>query len=92
MKKSPSQKTKPKIRSLVAENIRYYRSVAKLSQESLGYKAKLADEYISRLENGHVNVGIDNLEKIAKALGIQAYLLFKKPNERGPGETKHTHN
>ena len=37
----------------------------------------MPDVYISKLERGILNIGIDNLEKIAKALKVEPYELLK---------------
>lgn len=49
-----------------------------LSQEALGFKCKMPDVYISKIERGVLNVGIDNLERLAKALKVDPDLLLKK--------------
>ena len=57
-------------------NLRRYRNAAGLSQEAFANKAGLHRTYISALERGKRSVAIDNIEKIADALEIEAYLLF----------------
>jgi len=66
-----------KIRHTLATNIRYFRTQKGLSQEALGFKCKMPDVYISKIEREILNVGIDNLEKIAKALGVKPGLLLE---------------
>lgn len=48
-----------------------------LSQEDLAFKAKLHRTYISDIERGNKNISIENIYKIAQALGIEVYNLFK---------------
>jgi transcriptional regulator with XRE-family HTH domain len=36
----------------------------------------MPDVYISKIERGVLNVGIDNLEKIAKVLKVPAHVLL----------------
>jgi transcriptional regulator with XRE-family HTH domain len=67
---------------IVAENVRYFRKRLGLSQEALGFKCKMPDVYISKLERGILNVGIDNLEKIAKALGVTPSQLLEPEAEK----------
>lgn len=59
-----------------SSNLRKYRNAAGLSQEAFANKAGLHRTYISALERGKRSVAIDNIEKIADALEIEAYLLF----------------
>ena len=64
------------------KNLRKYRNESGLSQEAFANKAGLHRTYISALERGKRSVALDNIEKIADALGIDAYLLFIDiPNE-----------
>ena len=59
-----------------SKNLRKYRNESGLSQEAFANKAGLHRTYISALERGKRSVALDNIEKIADALGIDAYLLF----------------
>ena len=65
-----------------SKNLRKYRNESGLSQEAFANKAGLHRTYITALERGKRSVALDNIEKIADALGIDAYLLFIDiPNE-----------
>ena len=65
-----------------SKTLRKYRNDSGLSQEAFANKAGLHRTYISALERGKRSVALDNIEKIADALGIDAYLLFIDiPNE-----------
>ena len=65
-----------------SKNLRKYRNESGLSQEAFANKAGLHRTYISALERGKRSVALDNIEKIADALGVDAYLLFIDiPNE-----------
>ena len=65
-----------------SKNLRKYRNESGLSQEAFANKAGVHRTYISALERGKRSVALDNIEKIADALGIDAYLLFIDiPNE-----------
>ena len=59
----------PKHRRLLAEAVRAKRKEAGLSQEKLAEKADLSAVFISRIERGKESPSIDNLLKIARALG-----------------------
>jgi len=67
------------LRSLVGKNIKKAREKCGFSQEKLSVRAKLSEEYISRLEGGYVNISIDSLNRICSVLGIDVYLLFVSP-------------
>ncbi len=66
------------LKEIVAQNIRSQRIKSNLTQEELAYECKMHDNYISKVELGKVSIGIDNLERIAKALKIPPDLLLKK--------------
>jgi DNA-binding XRE family transcriptional regulator len=57
-------------------NLRRYRHELGLSQEEFADLAGLHRTYISALECGKRSIAIDNVEKIASALSVDAYLLF----------------
>jgi transcriptional regulator with XRE-family HTH domain len=57
------------INSRVGFNIRRAREEKGLTQEELAELAGLHRAYIGQIERGEKNIGIRNLEKIAKALG-----------------------
>jgi transcriptional regulator with XRE-family HTH domain len=54
----------------VGFNIRKIREDKGLSQEKLAELADLHRAYIGQIERGEKNIGLKNLEKIAKALGV----------------------
>ena len=61
----------------VGAAVRSRRKELGLSQEELGYKAKLDRTYISGVERGVRNPTVVVLEKIADALKIPAYRLLE---------------
>ncbi len=62
---------------IFASNVRKYRNEKGLSQEALADLAGLHRTYISAVERERRNISIDNIENIASALNIDAYLLLK---------------
>lgn len=58
------------------ETVRELRNKAWLSQEVLAMKSKLHRTYIGNVERGEKNISLENIEKIAKALGIDIKDLF----------------
>ena len=61
---------------IFSSNLRRYRIAAGLSQEAFAIKAGVHRTYISALERGKRSIALDNIEKIAEALEIDAYLLL----------------
>ena len=58
-------------RRIVGQKIRAYRKQAGLSQEKLAEKASLSYKYLGEVERGCVNVSLDSLTRIAKALKVR---------------------
>jgi len=54
----------------VGFNIRKVREEKSLTQEKLAALADLHRAYIGQIERGEKNIGLKNLEKIAKALRV----------------------
>ena len=54
----------------VGFNVRKIREEQGLSQEKLAGLANLHRAYVGQIERGEKNIGLKNLEKIAKALNI----------------------
>lgn len=67
------------IKKLIGDRIRDLRKRKGLSQEELGWKAKLHYTYIGGIERGEKNVSIITLSKIAKGLGISLNEIFNFP-------------
>jgi transcriptional regulator with XRE-family HTH domain len=61
---------------IFAGNLRRYRNVLGLSQESFAEKAGLHRTYISAIECGKRSIALENVQKIADALEIETYILF----------------
>ena len=66
-----------KHRRLLGEAVRKKRKEAGLSQEKLAEKAELSTVFISRIERGIESPSIDNLAKIARALGVRVRNLVE---------------
>ena len=59
-----------------ADNLRKYRNQVGLSQESFAERAGLHRTYISAIECGKRSIALENVQKIADALGVETYKLF----------------
>ena len=57
--------------------MRSIRQAAGLSQETLAERSGLHRTYISSLERGHRNVGLDNILRLAAALGVRPSELLE---------------
>ena len=64
-------------RRTVGQNVRTFRLRQGLTQEELAEKAAFHWTYISGVERGRYNISLDNLVKLAKALGIKPFELLK---------------
>lgn len=76
MKAPPSN-----LRRVVAENVRRLRRLAELSQEGLAERADLHRTYVGAIERAERNLSLDNIERLALALGVEpaALLTAKAP-------------
>ena len=63
------------IRKLVGLRIRKLREDKGWSQEKLAEKADLHRTYIGQVERGEKNIGIENLVRIAQAIGSKTATL-----------------
>jgi transcriptional regulator with XRE-family HTH domain len=68
----------PRFRKIFAKNMRIVRLAKELSQEQLADACGLHRTYIGSVERGERNVSIDNMERIAFALGVELHELVQK--------------
>jgi transcriptional regulator with XRE-family HTH domain len=61
---------------ILASNLRKIRLHQKLSQEKLAELAGLHRTYVGSVERGERNISIDNIEALAKALGVTPSALL----------------
>jgi transcriptional regulator with XRE-family HTH domain len=67
------------LREIFAANLRRLRHGTGLSQEDLAYSADINRTYISKLEKGVSYPGLEVIEKLALALGVEPTALLEKP-------------
>ena len=65
------------INKKVGARIRKYREKREWTQEQLAFESGLHRAYIGHIERGEKNIGLKNLEKIAKALKVNIADLLK---------------
>jgi transcriptional regulator with XRE-family HTH domain len=66
------------LKTVVADNVRGLRYKLDISQEKLAEYSGIHRNYVGAIEREEVNVALGTLEKLAKALHVQPYLLLKK--------------
>lgn len=64
------------LRLTFARNIRLVRIHAGISQERMAAEAGLDRAFVGTLERGQRNISIDNIELIARAIGVPAHELM----------------
>lgn len=62
-------------------NVRRFRHNKGYSQEELADKCGLHRTYISDVERFKRSISLDNIQKLADALGVETYLLFIESND-----------
>lgn len=67
-------------RQRVAWHIRRQREVLGISQEELAGRAGLHRTYVGSVERAERNVSVDNIERLARALGLDVADLLTVPN------------
>lgn len=67
------------LRRVFASNIRRVRLDRNLTQEALALQAGLHRTFIGHVERAESNISVDNIERLAAALGIPAFQLLIAP-------------
>ncbi|GMV50922.1 MAG: hypothetical protein AMXMBFR67_24650 [Nitrospira sp.] len=67
-----------KVRFIFGKTVRKLRKERGMSQEELGARANLHRTYIGDVERGTRNVSIDNMAKLADALGVSFSFLVQQ--------------
>lgn len=72
------------LRKIIADNIKYYREKANMSQEELSMKIGKISYFIQKHEDGEYkkSLDIDSLDKIAKTLNIPIVDFMVEKNKK----------
>ena len=62
---------------MLARNLRLLRAERGWSQEHLAHEAGLNRTYLSAVERSEQNISVDNIAKLAAALGLEAWTLLR---------------
>jgi len=63
-------------RQVLAENMVLLRRAKGYSQEALAFEAGLHRTFVAHVERRVRNISVDNIERIARALGVQTFELL----------------
>jgi transcriptional regulator with XRE-family HTH domain len=66
-------------RKAFGANLRRERKARGLSQDALAHYAGLHRTYVGSVERGERNISIDNIVRLARALGIEPAELLRRP-------------
>ena len=69
------------IREIVAYNVRKLRLSKDVSQEQLAALAGFHRTYVSQVERCVTNISVDNIERLARVLDVESWILLK-PSDR----------
>ncbi len=78
MKRTP----KSQLRDVLARNLRLHRAERGWSQERLALESGLNRTYLSAVERSEQNISVDNIARLATALGIEAWTLFANVKDK----------
>lgn len=80
---------KNEVRRQFGNRVRELRHLSGESQEGLALTCELDRSYIGQVERGERNLSLENIHRLAKALGVEAFeLLLPVGAPSSVGETK----
>ena len=73
---------------VIADNVRFYRKKANLTQAELAERAELSLDSIKRVEAGKRTMALENFLRLSNALGIPLTFLLYGQKDRMPDEER----
>lgn len=70
------------------DNLKKYRTAMGISQEAFAEKCGMHRTYISAIECYRRSISLENIQRIADALGIETYKLFLEEDKNAKKENK----
>lgn len=67
---------------IFCENVRQLMDYHKVNQSDLARSLKVSPQHISHLLNGRRRPGLDTIEAVSKALGVEPHRLLEKVPEK----------
>jgi transcriptional regulator with XRE-family HTH domain len=64
-------------RGLIGQNIRRLRTDKNWTQEKLAVRSNLSPDYVNKLEMGRVNISLDSMDRLARALKLHVSELLR---------------
>ena len=65
-----------RVKKRFGARLRELRKARKMSQEKVALASDLDRSYLGRIERGEINVSLVNIQRIARALGVEAGEMF----------------
>jgi DNA-binding Xre family transcriptional regulator len=75
---------KTSMNELLGHNVQKLRALQSKSQQDLASDAGMDQNWVKRMENGEENATVAQLQKLAKALNVDASELFKREDAKAP--------
>ena len=80
----PKKTKDSKVRSAVAGNLRYARTMMGITREALAESARLHPTGLGAIERATASATIDSISLLAGAIGVQAHVLLMPAREAQP--------
>ena len=74
----PMKRKNHSLRKRFAAGLRAAREAQGLTQEALAHEAGLHRTFVGSVERGERNISIDNMQRLARALGVDAIELMRR--------------
>lgn len=75
----PSSQDFPDARAVLSTNLVRFRRERGWSQEKLAFESGLDRSFIAHVERQARNIALDNIERLARTLGVPVHVLLTPP-------------